>query len=76
MDLACVLIILKDRISYAIVTTATKSMGNYVFCDLLAEKYTSPRQTLLVFFTVTVINFAGIPLDVKDLDGSESNRWQ
>jgi hypothetical protein len=61
-DLVGVLIILKDRNGNVIATSATDSMGDYVFYDLPGGKY-----------TVTETNLAGVPLDVKDVDGGDLN---
>jgi hypothetical protein len=46
----------------AIATSATDSMEDFVFDDLPAGKY-----------TVAETNLAGIPLAVKDRDGSSAN---
>ncbi len=62
-DLAGVLIILNDRNGILIATTATDNMGDSVFYDLPAGKYTLTETKKLL---------AGVPL-VKDLDGGNFN---
>jgi protocatechuate 3,4-dioxygenase beta subunit len=62
VDLSGVVVILKDRNGVVVGTTLTDSKGDYVFYDLPAGKY-----------TVTETNLAGVPLDVKDVDGGNPN---
>ena len=63
-DLIGVVVILKDRNGLVVATTLTDSKGDYVFYDLPAGNY-----------TIIETNLAGVPLDVKDKDGGNPNRF-